>query len=164
RMSKLGAGRAAHPGRGGGVVMLGKGWQWVKRPFSPSISDEELKQHLDRWRHPAPTPGFWLFGQTQSGKSSIVKFSPGAEKAEIGKGFLPCTRFSSLFVFPSEQAPLMSFLDTRGLDEPGYDPTEDITRFDNEAHVVLVVVKALDHAQQNVLASLKRIREARTRR
>src|SRR6476619_1286857 len=111
--------------------MLGKVWQWVKRPFSPSLSDEDLKQHLDRWKALAPTPVFWLFGKTQSGKSSIVKFITGAEKAEIGKGYKPCTRFSSRFDFPSEQAPLMSFLDTRGLDEPGYDPAEDVAQFDN---------------------------------
>lgn len=144
--------------------MLGKVWQWVKKPFTPSLSDEEIKQHLDRWRALAPTPVFWLFGKTQSGKSSIVKFMTGAEKAEIGKGFMPCTRFSSRYVFPSEQAPLLSFLDTRGLDEPGYDPAEDVAQFDRQAHVVLVVVKALDHAQQNVVASLKHVRQVMPKR
>src|SRR4051794_6269829 len=147
--------------RGGRKGMLGKLWQWVKRPFSPSLSDEELEQHFARWRGQAPTPVFWLFGKTQSGKSSIVKFMTGAEKAEIGQGFRPCTRFSSKFVFPSEQAPLMSFLDTRGLDEPGYDPAVDLAQFDVEAHLVVAVVKALDHAQQNVIGHLRRIREAR---
>jgi uncharacterized protein (DUF697 family)/predicted GTPase len=146
------------------MVMLGKVWQWVKRPFSPSLSDEEVKQHFDRWKALAPTPVFWMFGKTQSGKSSIVRFITGAEKAEIGKGFMPCTRFSSRYVFPSEQTPLMTFLDTRGLDEPTYDPAEDIAAFDKEAHLIVVVVKALDHAQQTVVASLKRIREAMPRR
>src|SRR5262249_39849892 len=86
------------------------------------------------------------------------------ERAEIGMGFQPCTRFSTRYVFPNDQAPLMNFLDTRGLDEPSYDPAEDLARFDREAHLVMVVVKALDHAQQNVLAALKRIRQAHPRR
>src|SRR5262249_30793946 len=96
-----------------------------------------------------------------SGKSSIVKFMTGAEKAEIGKGFRPCTQFSSKYVFPSEQAPLMSFLDTRGLDEPGYDPTLDLSQFDVEAHLVVTVVKALDHAQHNVIGHRRRTREVK---
>jgi uncharacterized protein (DUF697 family) len=146
------------------MVMLGKLWRWIKRPFSPSISDEELKKHLDHLREQTPTPVFWLFGKTQSGKTSIVRALTGAERAEIGKGYQPCTRFSSRYDFPSEQAPLLSFLDTRGLDEPGYDPAEDLAAFDRQAHLVVVVVKALDHAQQNILTNLKRLRSANTKR
>jgi uncharacterized protein (DUF697 family) len=109
-------------------------------------------------------PVFWLFGKTQSGKTSIIKYLTGAERAEIGRGFQPCTRFSSRYEFPNTEAPLISFLDTRGLDEPGYDPAEDLARFNDEAHVVLVTVKALDHAQENVLAHLLRIRSAQPKR
>ncbi len=144
--------------------MLGKMWQRVRRIFSPRLSEEEMRAHLERLRRQAPTPVFWLVGKTQSGKTSLVRYLTGAERAEIGKGYQPCTRFSSKYVFPTEQAPLLCFLDTRGLDEPGYDPGEDIARFAGEAHVVLVVVKALDHAQQNVLAMLKKLREAQKQR
>ena len=63
------------------------------------------------------------------------------------------------FVY-SEETPLLSFRDTRGLDEPGYDPAEDIAAFNNEAHVVLVTVKALDHAEENVVENLRAIRAA----
>src|SRR5262249_26572409 len=62
------------------------------------------------------------------------------------------------------EAPLVTFLDTRGLDEPGYDPGEDLARFDAQAHVVVVTVKALDHAQENVIKHLRRVREARPSR
>src|SRR5262249_12499131 len=85
-----------------------------------------------------------------SGKTSVVKYLTGADQAEIGKGFRPCTRFSRRYEFPTAEAPLLGFLDTRGLDEPGYDPAEDLARFNALAHVVLVTVKALDHAQETV--------------
>jgi uncharacterized protein (DUF697 family) len=55
----------------------------------------------------------------------------------------------------------MQFLDTRGLDEPGYDASEDLATFDSRAHVVLVTVKITDHAQENVVAALKKVRAAR---
>jgi uncharacterized protein (DUF697 family) len=123
-----------------------------------------MREHLDLLRQRVPVPVFWLLGKTQSGKTSLVRYLTGADRAEIGKGFQPCTRFSSRYCFPSEQAPLLTFLDTRGLDEAGYDPAEDIARFDDEAHLVLVTVKALDHAQENVCTQLKRIRDAQPRR
>ena len=102
--------------------------------------------------------------KTQSGETSIIKYLTGAEDAEIGQGFKPCTRYSRQYQFPTADAPLLTFLDTRGMDEPGYDPTEDSARFEGEAHLVMVVVKALDHAQHNVLAMLKRIRDAEPKR
>jgi uncharacterized protein (DUF697 family) len=145
-------------------MVMGKLWGRVRRLFSPALREEEIRDQLDRLRKEAPTPVFWLVGKTQSGKTSLVRYLTGAERAEIGKGFQPCTRFSSKYVFPSEQAPLLCFLDTRGLDEPGYDPAEDIARFDSEAHLVLVEVKALDHAQQNVRTMLERLRAAQRRR
>ena len=100
-------------------------------------------------------PVFWLFGKTQSGKTSIIKYLTGADEAEIGQGFRPCTRFSQPYQFPTAEAPLLTFLDTRGLDEPGYDPAEDLAQFNTQAHVVIVTVKALDHAQENVLRHLQ---------
>jgi uncharacterized protein (DUF697 family) len=111
-----------------------------------------------------PVPVFWLFGKTQSGKTSVIKYLTGADQAEIGKGFQPCTRFSREYQFPLREAPLMVFLDTRGLDEPGYDPAEDLARFNEQAHVLVVIVKALDHAQENVLTHLRTIRRAKPTR
>ena len=102
-----------------------------------------------------PVPVFWLYGKTQSGKTSIIKYLTGAEAAEIGQGFKPCTRHSREYHFPTPEAPLLTFLDTRGIDEPSYDPAEDLARFDEQAHVVVVTVKALDHAQQNVMEHLR---------
>ena len=132
----------------------------VKSLFSSSAREARLQEHLERLRGQLPVPVFWLFGKTQSGKTSLIKYLTGADSAEIGKGFQPCTRYSRQYQFPLSEAPLLTFLDTRGLDEPGYDPTEDLTRFNDSAHVVIVTVKALDHAQENVLAHLRTIRQA----
>lgn len=136
----------------------------VRQLFSSADSDAVLQQRLEQLRQRVPVPVFWLLGKTQSGKTSLIKYLTGAEEAEIGSGFRPCTRTSREYLFPTPEAPLLSFIDTRGLDEPGYDPSEDLARFDNEAHVVVVTVKAVDHAQANVLRVLNAVRKARPSR
>jgi uncharacterized protein (DUF697 family) len=136
-----------------------KGW-WYRRP----AGDPELHDALQKLRDKSPVPLFWLFGKTQSGKTSVVKFLTGADDAEVGRGFRPCTRFSRRYEFPTVEAPLLGFLDTRGVDEPGYDVQEDLASFNELAHVVIVTVKAMDHAQENVLKTLKAVREAQPTR
>src|SRR5436305_924025 len=88
----------------------------------------------------------------------IIKFLTGADDAEIGHGFRPCTRFSRQYQFPTDEAPLVTFLDTRGVDEPGYEPDVDLALFDAQAHVMVVTAKVMDHALENVLTHLKEIR------
>jgi uncharacterized protein (DUF697 family)/predicted GTPase len=139
--------------------MLEKVRQW----FS-SRSDAQLQQRLDLLRTRTPVPVFWLFGKTQSGKTSLIKYLTGADDAEIGHGFKPCTRYSRQYQFPTADAPLLTFLDTRGMDEPGYDATEDLAQFNDLAHVVVVTVKALDHSQQRMLEHLRRIRKSKPAR
>lgn len=134
------------------------------RSFSSEGREKEAQARLADARRRTPVPVLWLFGKTQSGKTSIVKYLTGASEAEIGSGFRPCTRFSRTYQFPTAEAPLLSFLDTRGLDEPGYDPAEDIELFDDSAHLVLVTVKAMDHAQENILHHLETIRHAKPSR
>jgi uncharacterized protein (DUF697 family) len=130
----------------------------VRRLFSSARREAELQAHLEALRSRIPVPVFWLDGKTQSGKTTLIKYLTGAGDAEIGQGFRPCTRFSREYEFPTHEAPVLTFLDTRGLDEPGYDPAEDIARFRDRAHVVLVTVKAMDHAQENVLNQLRAVR------
>jgi uncharacterized protein (DUF697 family)/predicted GTPase len=130
----------------------------LKQLFSTRDRDAALQRRLEELRHKTPVPVFWLFGKTQSGKTSTIRFLTGADDAEIGQGFRPCTRFSRQYQFPTPEAPLLTFLDTRGVDEPGYDPGEDLARFDALAHVMIVTAKVMDHALENVLAHLKEIR------
>lgn len=117
--------------------------------------DERLRQAV------IPVPVVWLLGKTQSGKSSIVRAITASTSAEIGNGFKPCTRTASLYAFPDEPSCLLRFLDTRGLGETGYDPVEDLEYCQENAHLVMVVVKAMDHAHQAVLDVLKTIRTKR---
>ena len=136
-------------------------WDAVKRTVTGDASPPpDLEATLADLRTKTPAPVFWLLGKTQSGKTSVVRFLTGAEDAAIGSGFRPCTKTSRLYQFPTPDAPLLTFLDTRGVDEPGYDPTEDIAAFDPMAHVIIVTVKATDFAQGNVRAALERIRAA----
>jgi uncharacterized protein (DUF697 family) len=135
--------------------------QKLRKLFSARERDARLQAQLEQLRQRTPVPLFWLFGRTQSGKTSVVRYLTGAADAEIGQGFRPCTRFSRLYQFPTADAPLLTFLDTRGLDEPGYDPAEDLERFGDSAHVVIVVARLLDHALENVRQHLRTIRTAR---
>ena len=105
----------------------------------------------------AEAPVIWLIGKVQSGKSSIVQAITGATEAEVGSGFRACTRTSRIFDFPNE-APVIRFLDTRGLGEVGYDPTEDLAISEARAHLLLVVMRAMDHQQESVLEALAAVR------
>ncbi|HLN26920.1 MAG TPA: DUF697 domain-containing protein [Gemmataceae bacterium] len=140
--------------------MLNRFRQW----FSSEKRQGQVQKHLESLRSRIPVPVFWLLGKTQSGKTSLIRYLTGADDAEIGMGFRPCTTFSREYQFPTSEAPLLTFLDTRGMDEPGYDPDEDLTRFNNLAHVIVVTVKALDHAQENMLHHLRRIRKSKRSR
>jgi len=102
-------------------------------------------------------PVIWLVGKTGSGKSAIVAALTGNEDARIGEGYEPCTRTSRLFDFPAE-APLVRFLDTRGLEEPGYDPKEDLAWCESQAHVLLAVMRVDDPTQVSVLDVLRAAR------
>jgi uncharacterized protein (DUF697 family)/predicted GTPase len=135
-------------------------FQKLRRLFSTEQRDAQLQQRLDELRKQSPVPVFWLYGKTQSGKTSIIRYLTGAEDAEIGQGFRPCTRYSREYHFPTPEAPLLTFIDTRGVDEAGYDPREDLARFDAQAHVVLVTVKVLDHAIENLVSHFRPIRES----
>lgn len=106
-------------------------------------------------------PVVWLLGKTQSGKTSIVRALTGSTRAEIGNGFQPCTRTASIYHFPNETTPLIRFLDTRGLGEIHYDPTDDLRQFQDQAHLLMIVVKAMDPNQRAVLEAARMIRRAR---
>src|SRR5262249_32351552 len=69
-----------------------------------------------------------------------------------------CTRTARIFDFP-EEAPIIRFLDTRGLGEAGYDAAADIAFCEGRAHLVLAVVKALDAEQNTVLDVLRQVRQ-----
>ena len=87
-------------------------------------------------------PVIWLLGMVGTGKSSIIRTLTGSSDAEVGTGYRPCTATARVYEFPSE-APVVRFLDTRGLGEVAYDPAEDLALCESQAHLVLAVVKAV---------------------
>jgi uncharacterized protein (DUF697 family) len=103
-------------------------------------------------------PVVWLLGKVQSGKTSIIRVLTHSSGAEIGNGFRACTKTARVFDFPNE-APIIRFLDSRGLGEVAYDPSDDIAFCEGRAHLILAVVKALDVEQQAVLDVIRATRQ-----
>lgn len=126
----------------------------MSRPTTAAADDKVAQTAADR------APVIWLVGKVQAGKSSIVAAVTGATDAEVGTGFRPCTRTARVFDYPPE-APLVRFLDTRGLGEAGYVPAEDLVFAERTAHLLLVVMRALDPQQHEVLDVLAEVRKRR---
>ncbi len=141
--------------------MLNRLTEWFRSrglaPLPPGEFDAARARLLDA----TPVPVFWLFGKTGSGKTSLIKHLTQADEAQIGTGFRPETQQSRRYAFPSAEQPLLEFLDTRGLGEAGYNPQEDIAAFDASAHLMLVTVRAADHAQRSIVEPLRAIRKAK---
>lgn len=133
-------------------------WNKVTRP---EVDPAEIERRLAEVRESLPTPLFWLLGKTQSGKSSLVRALTGASDAEVGNGFRPCTRTARIYEFPSAEDSLLRFLDTRGLGEVDYDPAEDIAQFAGQSHLLVVVLKGMDLAQERVVATARQLVTAR---
>lgn len=134
-------------------------WRTVaKKWFEPQVDDPTLAAALAEAKRRQPPPVLWLLGKTQAGKTAIINALTGSSKAEIGNGFAPCTRTARLYDFPPE-APLVRFLDTRGLGEIAYDPTEDIQYCESQAHLVLAVIKVADPNQEAVFEVLRAVRK-----
>lgn len=135
-------------------------WRLVRDTVvSPKVDEAVVDRCLRRARQRLPTPMFWLLGKTQSGKTSVIRALTGSSVAEIGNGFKACTRTAQRYDFPNEQECFLRFLDTRGLGEINYNPDDDIRLFENEAHLLIVVTKAADHAPQALLNPLRSIRK-----
>jgi uncharacterized protein (DUF697 family) len=123
-------------------------------------SAPDIQHNQQRLIEAAPIPVLWLLGKTASGKSSIIRYLTGADDAEIGNGFSPQTRHSQIFDFPDSSAPIVRFLDTRGLGEADYDPEEDLAEFNDRAHLLIVTLRVMDQAIESLIKPLKRIRQA----
>jgi len=143
---------------------MGSRWNVVRTLWenvrSPKVSEDELDRRLRQLRQGLPAPVFWLLGKAQSGKTSLIRAITGSSRAEIGSGFRPCTRTSQLYPFPSEGDYFLQFLDTRGLGEVDYDPADDMRLLESQSHCLIVVIKAMDHAQRAVLEPLEKILRA----
>lgn len=116
-----------------------------------------VQQELARERAQASALVVWLLGKTGAGKTAVIAALTGDERAEVGQGFAPCTRTAAFYDVPAE-APLLRFLDTRGLDEASYDPTSDMAWCEQQSHLILVVMQISDPVQHSVLHAVKEAR------
>jgi uncharacterized protein (DUF697 family) len=135
---------------------LTRAWRAFRRtvlsPEPDATRDSEIGELA---RRQAPT--VWLLGKVQAGKTSIVHAITGHPDAEIGRGYKPCTRTARVFDFPDD-VPVIRFLDSSGLGEVGYDPSEDLAELEHRAHVVLAVTRAMDSQYEQVLEVLRAVR------
>src|SRR5258708_17505150 len=137
-------------------------WKKIWQKFaSPGVREDDLERCFEQIWRDLPVPVYWLLGKAQSGKTSLIRALTGNTRAEIGNGFRACTRTASEYPVPSEDDCFLRFLDTRGLGEVNYDPADDIALFQDQAHLLIVVIKALDHAQQPVMEALIQIHTVR---
>jgi uncharacterized protein (DUF697 family) len=143
---------------------MGIGKQLLESVWSqfatPQVTEEELRETLHKARQRLPVPVFWLLGKAQSGKTSLIRALTGNTRAEIGNGIRPCTKTATEYAFPNEEECLLRFLDTRGLGEVSYDASDDLKFFQDQAHLLIIVMKAMDHAQGSVLDAVRQIHQA----
>lgn len=134
-------------------------WNKLKQALGAAATDPgRVEAALQAAAEQQPPPVLWLLGATQAGKTSIIRTLTGNTAVEIGDGFRPCTRRSDLYEFPAG-APVLSFLDTRGLGEVAYDPAEDIALCETRAHLVITVVRVTETRPRAVLDVLRGIRQ-----
>ncbi len=128
-------------------------WEHLKDSiFTPKASSVDAKIYEVKQRLPIPV--FWLLGKTQSGKTSVIRALTANDDTEIGNGFQACTKRSRFYDFPSASHPILRFLDTRGLGETEYNPSEDLAWCANQAHLLIVVMRALDMNQAEVVEAV----------
>lgn len=129
--------------------------RWVDelvRPSTTAALDEAFAHQRDT------LPVLWLLGKTGAGKSTIVQRLTGDTKASIGNGFAPCTQTASFYDHPAT-APVVRFLDTRGLGETDYDPGEDLAYCRARSHAVLIITRVDDTSQSDVIQALQGLRQ-----
>lgn len=130
------------------------GWRtWLNALLKPEISEEVAELLAHRANR---VPVIWLLGKTGSGKSSIVQRLTGDPMAQIGNGFEPCTPTAKFYDHPAT-APVMRFIDTRGLGEANYEPSEDLAQCQQASHVAVIVTRVDDPSQTALTDSLKKL-------
>lgn len=132
-------------------------WRSASDVFSRP-PDEALPSQVPGRSEALPVPTLWLLGKTGAGKSSLVRAMTKVEDAEIGNGFVSCTRTARSYDFPAAE-PVMRFLDTRGLGEVDYDPAADLQTMRKSANVALVVLRLDDPVQGRIAEAVARVRK-----
>ena len=137
--------------------LLDRLWKAISEVLFGDIGGSGASTEDARKRAQAIAPVVWLLGKTGAGKTAIVAALTGDPRAKVGEGFEPCTRTAAFYDVPPE-APLLRFLDTRGLGEADYDPAKDIAWCEEQSHLVLVAMQVADPVQNTVLRALRQAR------
>jgi len=137
--------------------MLDRFWTTISDALFGNGSVTDASTDSARLRAQTIAPVVWLLGKTGAGKTAIVAALTGDPRAVVGEGFEPCTRTASFYDVPRE-APLLRFLDTRGLGEADYDPVNDIAWCEGQSHLLLAVMQVADPAQHTILRALQQAR------
>lgn len=119
----------------------------------PTVAESEAQ----RMASLSVAPVIWMLGKTGAGKTSIVSAITGCSNAEVGSGYESCATTAAFYDFPAH-APVIRFLDTRGLGEAGYDPKDDIHINKESAHLIIAVVRASDTELKQIFDVLTEVR------
>lgn len=140
------------------MALLDRLWKSISEAlFAPADREGATTLADARERAQANALVVWLLGKTGAGKTAIVAALTGDPRAEVGQGFEPCTRTAAFYDVPPE-APLLRFLDTRGLGEVNYDPIADMAWCEEQSHLLLAVMQVADPAQETVLRAVQAAR------
>ena len=125
-----------------------------------SIDGQPAAQEADADRQDSALPTIWVLGKTGAGKSSLISLLTGAPDIGIGNGYEPCTTHAELYGFPQE-APVLQFLDTRGIGESDYDPAPEIAAHTGASAAILAVARLDDPAQGELSNAIRAVRRSR---
>jgi uncharacterized protein (DUF697 family)/predicted GTPase len=149
-------------------AFLQQGSQWFTQWFQ--VSETDLQQLLEQVRQSLPTTEAILIGKAQTGKSSIIRALTGTSAEIIGQGFRPHTAHTQRYLYPTEELPLLTFVDTVGLGEGLQNPTaiamelqgllrrQDGAEAQQAAQILVITVKSTDFATDSLYQLLKEIR------
>ncbi len=145
------------------------GRNWVSQWFG--VSEQELQGLLEQVRQSLPTTEVVLIGKAQTGKSSIIRALTGASTEIIGQGFRPHTAHTQQYAYPTDELPLLNFIDTVGLGEGLKDPQSVTAELQDllspsasnaqpAAQILIVTLKITDFAVDAVYRLLQSLRQA----
>jgi uncharacterized protein (DUF697 family)/predicted GTPase len=80
-------------------------------------TEVDLQQVLEQVRQRLPATEVILIGKAQTGKSSIIQAMTGTSAEIVGQGFRPHTAHTQRYAYPTDDLPLLNFIDTVGLGE-----------------------------------------------